>query len=135
MVIGGTKCPSITSKWTQSAPACSRAATSSPSRLKSAERSDGATSTLADGRDADRDRRVEIVVADDHMRRSVDAGAGGHLGCRRGGRSQRAHQLTQIGGGVGVGRQTAYQVGGFAKPNPDGHRAAVKDLLDRRPRL
>src|SRR5206468_1638000 len=36
----GTKCPSITSMWIQSAPASSSARTSSPSRAKSAERMD-----------------------------------------------------------------------------------------------
>src|SRR5262245_19321118 len=38
----GTKCPSITSTWIQSAPADSTARTSSPSLAKSAERMDGA---------------------------------------------------------------------------------------------
>src|SRR5258706_3538780 len=41
----GTKCPSITSTWMRSAPACSAWATCSPSRVKSAERIDGASST------------------------------------------------------------------------------------------
>src|SRR3990172_614393 len=39
----GTKCPSMTSTWTQSAPALSAAATASPSREKSAESRDGAS--------------------------------------------------------------------------------------------
>jgi hypothetical protein len=39
----GTKRPSITSTWIQSAPAASAARTSSPSREKSADRIDGAT--------------------------------------------------------------------------------------------
>src|SRR5687768_8775066 len=38
----GTKCPSITSIWIQSAPASSIARTSSPSRAKSADRIEGA---------------------------------------------------------------------------------------------
>src|SRR5262245_32964518 len=38
----GTNRPSITSTWIQSAPAASTARTSSPSRLKSADRIDGA---------------------------------------------------------------------------------------------
>src|SRR5688500_16278794 len=42
MVRFGTKCPSITSTWIQSAPAASAARTSSPSRLKSAESTEGA---------------------------------------------------------------------------------------------
>src|SRR4029078_6951184 len=42
MVMFGTKCPSMTSTWTQSQPALSMARTSSPSRAKSAERIDGA---------------------------------------------------------------------------------------------
>src|SRR5712691_4322506 len=42
MVIGGTKWPSITSTWIQSAPAAVTARTSSASRPKSAERIDGA---------------------------------------------------------------------------------------------
>ena len=41
-VMFGTKCPSITSIWIQSAPAASTARTSSPSRAKSAERMEGA---------------------------------------------------------------------------------------------
>src|SRR5690242_2082754 len=47
MVRLGTKCPSITSTWIQSAPASSIARTSSPSRAKSAERIDGAMRTGA----------------------------------------------------------------------------------------
>src|SRR5687768_15664230 len=47
MVMLGTKRPSITSTWIQSAPAASTARTSSPSRLKSALRMEGATSTMA----------------------------------------------------------------------------------------
>src|SRR5215470_9613020 len=43
IVMLGTKRPSITSTWIQSAPALSTARTSSPSRVKSAERTDGAT--------------------------------------------------------------------------------------------
>ena len=42
MVILGTKCPSITSTWIQSAPAASTDCTSSPSLAKSADRIDGA---------------------------------------------------------------------------------------------
>src|SRR4051812_1216344 len=38
----GTKCPSITSRWIQSAPAASTAATASPSREKSEARMEGA---------------------------------------------------------------------------------------------
>src|SRR5690242_9522134 len=38
----GTKCPSITSRWIQSAPAASTARTSSPSLAKSDARMDGA---------------------------------------------------------------------------------------------
>src|SRR5437879_5044351 len=45
----GTKCPSITSRWIQSAPAASTARTSSPSLAKSAARIDGA---MTRGRDA-----------------------------------------------------------------------------------
>ena len=43
----GTKCPSITSTWMRSAPACSASATCSPKRAKSAERIDGASLTIA----------------------------------------------------------------------------------------
>src|SRR5580698_5409250 len=45
----GTKCPSITSRWIQSAPAASTARTSSPSLAKSDARIDGA---MTRGRDA-----------------------------------------------------------------------------------
>src|ERR1700686_3199396 len=45
----GTKCPSITSRWIQSAPAASTARTSSPSLEKSEARIDGA---MTRGRDA-----------------------------------------------------------------------------------
>ena len=45
MVRLGTKWPSITSTWIQSAPASSTARTSSPSRAKSAERMEGAMRT------------------------------------------------------------------------------------------
>src|SRR5580692_11522039 len=45
----GTKCPSITSRWIQSAPAASTARTSSPSLAKSDARIDGA---MTSGRDA-----------------------------------------------------------------------------------
>src|SRR5262245_65912594 len=48
MVILGTKWPSITSTWIQSAPAWSTARNSSPSREKSAARIDGA---MVSGRD------------------------------------------------------------------------------------
>src|SRR5215475_523562 len=47
MVMLGTKRPSMTSTWIQSAPAASTARTSSPSRVKSADRTDGATSMAA----------------------------------------------------------------------------------------
>src|SRR2546423_5647951 len=47
MVMFGTKWPSITSTWIQSAPARVTASTSSPSRLKSADRIEGATSVMA----------------------------------------------------------------------------------------
>ena len=43
----GTKCPSITSMWIQSAPASSIARTSSPSLAKSADRIEGAMSGAA----------------------------------------------------------------------------------------
>src|SRR3954463_9886857 len=42
MVMLGTKRPSITSTWIQSAPAASTARTSSPSRVKSADNTEGA---------------------------------------------------------------------------------------------
>ena len=42
-VIGGTKCPSITSTWITRAPAASTSATCAPRRAKSADRIDGAT--------------------------------------------------------------------------------------------
>ena len=42
MVMLGTKCPSITSTWMTSAPAFSTALTSSPRRLKSADKIEGA---------------------------------------------------------------------------------------------
>src|SRR3954471_24908029 len=45
MVMLGTKCPSMTSTWIQSAPAASIARTSSPSLAKSAERIEGAIRT------------------------------------------------------------------------------------------
>src|SRR4051794_12962996 len=45
----GTKCPSMTSRWIQSAPAASTARTSSPSLAKSEARIDGA---MTSGRDA-----------------------------------------------------------------------------------
>src|SRR4029453_17175645 len=47
MVMEGTKCPSITSTWIQSAPAAVTAATSSEMRPKSAERMEGAISGIA----------------------------------------------------------------------------------------
>src|SRR5215470_14301394 len=43
MVMLGTKRPSMTSTWIQSAPAASTARTSSPSRVKSADSTEGAT--------------------------------------------------------------------------------------------
>src|SRR5687768_7565038 len=45
MVMLGTKWPSMTSTWTQSAPAASMARTSSPRRAKSDARMDGAMMT------------------------------------------------------------------------------------------
>src|SRR5271154_5057865 len=45
MVMLGTKRPSITSTWIQSAPAVSTARTSSPNRAKSADRTEGAMMT------------------------------------------------------------------------------------------
>src|ERR1700712_2712402 len=54
----GTKRPSITSTWIQSAPAASTARTSSARRPKSADRMDGATTSgLATRRSARRRRR------------------------------------------------------------------------------
>ena len=50
-VMLGTKCPSITSRWIQSAPAASTASISSPSRLKSEARTDAA---ILSGRDMSR---------------------------------------------------------------------------------
>src|SRR6059058_3406237 len=47
MVMLGTKRASITSTWIQSAPAASTARTSSPSRVKSADSTEGATSIEA----------------------------------------------------------------------------------------
>src|SRR5579883_3167489 len=49
MVMSGVKRPSMTSTWIQSAPACSTARTSSPSRLKSAARIDVASLTVMRG--------------------------------------------------------------------------------------
>src|SRR4051812_16881820 len=45
IVIGGTKCPSITSTWMTRAPASITSSTCRPSRAKSADRIDGATRT------------------------------------------------------------------------------------------
>ena len=45
-VMFGTKCPSITSRWIQSAPARTTASTSSPSREKSLDSIDGAISVV-----------------------------------------------------------------------------------------
>ena len=63
-VMLGTKWPSITSTCTQSAPAASTAATSSPSRAKSAERIEG---TIAGAREkagqAHRSRRIRLEVS------------------------------------------------------------------------
>ena len=42
-MIGGTKCPSITSTWITRAPAARTSSTCAPSREKSADRIDGAT--------------------------------------------------------------------------------------------
>jgi hypothetical protein len=47
MVMFGTKWPSMTSTWIQSAPASSMARTSSPSRAKSADRIEGEMSGRA----------------------------------------------------------------------------------------
>src|SRR6266851_517540 len=47
MVMLGTKRPSMTSTWIQSAPAASTARTSSPKRVKSADRTEGATRMAA----------------------------------------------------------------------------------------
>src|ERR1700744_6036527 len=49
----GTKCPSITSRWIQSAPAASTARTSSPSFEKSEARIDGALTSGRGEKEAD----------------------------------------------------------------------------------
>src|SRR5271154_4161134 len=49
----GTKCPSITSRWIQSAPAASTARTSSPSFEKSDARIDGAITRGRGAKEAD----------------------------------------------------------------------------------
>src|SRR6266550_2641905 len=74
MVMGGTKCPSMTSKCTQSAPACSSAATSSPSRLKSADNSDGATSTRGADPGMATTVRGQAVEAEETTSTGVDNG-------------------------------------------------------------
>src|SRR5438132_14066903 len=127
--MGGTKCPSMTSKCTQSAPACSRAATASPNRLKSADRSEGAISTLGNGRDADRHRRVEVVVGDDHVGGGVDGGPSGQLAagpCRR---TQRAQQLVEVEGVVGSGADATRQGVVRGEPGLDRAGPALADPL------
>src|SRR4029079_13516292 len=65
MVRLGTKWPSMTSMWIQSAPASSIARTSSPSLAKSAERIEGAMIGMSFGKDgltgADKARHEEAV--------------------------------------------------------------------------
>src|SRR5438132_14169223 len=84
----------MTSKWIQSAPASSSAATSSPGRLKSADNTDGATTTgvpgalRRDGRHRHRHCAVEIVQVHTDVANQVNGGicrnprdrgrAGGH---------------------------------------------------------
>src|SRR5690606_15811972 len=62
----GTKWPSMTSTWIQSAPACSAARTCSPRRVKSAERIEGAIFRgMSDG-GASPGKDAYLVVGGDH---------------------------------------------------------------------
>src|ERR1700722_16602791 len=58
----GTKCPSITSSWIQSAPAASTARTSSPSLAKSDARIDGAMTSGRDANWADMGAGSEVTL-------------------------------------------------------------------------
>src|SRR5437763_11514197 len=73
----GTKRPSITSTWIQSAPAAPTARTSSPSRPKSADRIDGATMTgrLIRRPSWSRDRPPLPTAAPEQIVRSLRPGA------------------------------------------------------------
>src|SRR5580704_2707319 len=86
MVMLGTKRPSITSTWIQSAPAVSTARTSSPNRAKSADRTEGATmidgilpralTRSASSMEALADLIARALLCDGHLfhagRRSID---------------------------------------------------------------
>src|SRR6266446_6356106 len=78
MVMLGTKRPSITSTWIQSAPAASTARTSSPRRAKSADSADGAMSmeaamVLAVTRSRPIDEPDKLADGPDTRRRHVAA--------------------------------------------------------------
>src|ERR1035437_6116366 len=70
----GTKWPSITSKWIQSAPPSSHARAASPSREKSADRSDGARATLMPPPRAPRSRTTGRRAASRASPRAETAG-------------------------------------------------------------
>src|SRR5215472_10565254 len=82
----GTKRPSITSTWIQSAPAASTARTSSASRPKSADRIDGATMTgrlIGSPSSRSCDRAPLPAAAPQEMIRRLRAGAPGGVGFER----------------------------------------------------
>src|ERR1700730_15194567 len=88
MVMLGTKRPSMTSTWIQSAPATSTALTSSPSRPKSADRIEGATMTeRLIGTEARRSRdRAPLPAAAPHqIVRGLRTGASCSVGFERDG--------------------------------------------------
>src|SRR5437899_1743406 len=92
MVMLGTKCPSITSTWIQSAPAASTARTSSPNRVKSADRTDGATRIgcmVAPRLALSRGRRIDEP---DELPDRIDAG-GRHLTVARADRPENRRLL------------------------------------------
>src|SRR5712671_4174192 len=111
----GTKCPSITSRWIQSAPAASTARISSPSLEKSAAKIDGA---MTRGRDANGwdigASRCSLGDAEWHSRNMRDARGqcARHEGLWAGKICRERHQLP--GRWVRVGARSPAKYGVFA---------------------
>src|SRR5579862_5804771 len=125
-VIGGTKCPSMTSTWMTRAPAASTAPTCSPSRAKSAARIDGATwrPVRLRGIRLDRSEHAALAVVAGDDRRARHADDGGMLAAVRAHR----HELVPL---QAVHAAIATRDGGGPQPRLAASRTGRPELHGR----
>src|SRR5260370_18966343 len=97
----GTKCPSMTSRWIQSAPAASTARTSSPSLEKSEARIDGAMTRGRDANWADMCVFPKNAFGRAEGFRVTRAGPAGNAGKSAGEGAENSAAAASIAGGKG----------------------------------